>query len=167
MFTSDFWTQVFKKLETTLSMSSVDHPQSDGQTERVYQIIEDMLRAYVAKTPSKSEQYLHILEFAYNSSKHTFIGYSPFMLMYGFQPRAPIDVMIHRDTLHNTRNVLQDMNQMWHIAKENVQTTQDRARFYADQDRRPRPFTTGQKVCLLVPTHSTSLFTGKCAKLAQ
>ena len=42
-FTSDFWTQVFKKLETTLSMSSTDHPQSDGQTERVNQIVEDML----------------------------------------------------------------------------------------------------------------------------
>ena len=38
----NFWTQVFKKLETTLSMSSTDHPQSDGQTERVNQIIEDV-----------------------------------------------------------------------------------------------------------------------------
>ena len=44
-FTSDFWMLVFKKLETTLSMSSTNHPQSDGQTERVNQIIEDMLRA--------------------------------------------------------------------------------------------------------------------------
>ena len=42
-FTSDFWMQVFKKLETTLSMSSTDHPQSDGQTARVNQMIEDML----------------------------------------------------------------------------------------------------------------------------
>ena len=48
-FTSDFWTQVFKKLETTLSMSSTDHPQFDGQTERVNQIIEDMLRAYIGE----------------------------------------------------------------------------------------------------------------------
>ena len=49
------------------------------------------------------------------------------MLMYGFQPRAPIDVTIHRDTLDSTRNFLQDMNQMLHIAKENVKTSQDRA----------------------------------------
>ena len=42
-FTSDFWTQVFKKLETTLSMSSKDHPQSYEQTKRVNHIIEDML----------------------------------------------------------------------------------------------------------------------------
>ena len=67
-------------------MSSTDHPQSDGQTERVNQIIEDMLRAYVGAKPTKWERYLPILEFAYNSSKHTSTGYSPFMLMYGFQP---------------------------------------------------------------------------------
>ena len=54
-FTCDFWTQVFKKIETQLSMSTVDHPQSDGQTKGVNQTIEDMLRAYVAKTPSKWE----------------------------------------------------------------------------------------------------------------
>ena len=84
-------------------MSSTDHPQSDGQTERVNQIIEDMLRAYVGAKPTKWERYLPILEFAYNSSKPTSTGYSPFMLMYGFQPRAPIDVNIHYDELQSTR----------------------------------------------------------------
>ena len=101
-FTCDFWTQVFKKLETTLSMSSTDHPQSDGQTERVNQIIEDMLRAYVGAKPTKWERYLPILEFAYNNSKHTLTGYSTFMLMYGFQPQALIDVNIHHDELRST-----------------------------------------------------------------
>ena len=71
-----------------------------------------MLRAYVAKTPSKWEQYLPILEFAYNSSKHTTTGYSPFMLMYSFQPHALVDITIHRDTLESTRNFLQDMIQV-------------------------------------------------------
>ena len=42
-FTNDFWTHVFKKLETNLSMSSLNHSQSDGQNERVNQIIEDIL----------------------------------------------------------------------------------------------------------------------------
>ena len=69
-FTSDFWMQVFKKLETTLSMSSTDHPQSDGQTARVNQMIEDMLWEYVGAKPTKRERYLPILEFSYNSSKH-------------------------------------------------------------------------------------------------
>ena len=49
--------------------------------------------------------------------------------------------------------------------KENVKTAQDRARFYVDQDRRPRAFTIGQKVFFCVPTDSTPLSTGKCTKL--
>ena len=60
-FTSSFWTQVFKKLGTTLSMSSTDHPQSDGHTERVNQISEDMLQAYIGAKPTKWERYLPIL----------------------------------------------------------------------------------------------------------
>mgnify|MGYP000049383193 CR=1 FL=1 len=70
-FTSNFSTQVFKKLETILTMNFTDHPQFDGQTEGVNQIIEDMLQACGAKKPIKWEQYPPILEFAYNSSKHT------------------------------------------------------------------------------------------------
>jgi hypothetical protein len=165
-FTSDFWTQVFKKLETNLSMSSTDHPQSDGQTERVNQIIEDMLRAYVAKKPTKWEQYLPLLEFAYNSSRHTSTGYSPFMLMYGFQPRAPIDVTFNRDEFDSTQNFLRDMQEMLHIARDNIKTAQDRARFYADHNRHPRVLYPGQKVFLRVPQNSKSLSMGKCAKLA-
>jgi hypothetical protein len=122
-FTSDFWTQVFRKLETNLSMSSTDHPQSDRQTERVNQIIEDMLHAYVANKPTKWEQYLPLLEFAYNNSRHTSTGYSPFMLMYGFQPRAPIDVTFNRDEFDCKQNFLRDMQEMLHIARDNIKTT--------------------------------------------
>ena len=68
--------------------------------------------------------------------------------------------------LENICHFLQDMNQMLHIAKENVKTAQDRARFYADHDRRPRTLRVGQKVFLRVPNDSKSLSTGKCAKLA-
>ena len=52
-FDSHFWREVFKKLATTVSMSTTDHPQSaDGQTERVNQVLQDMLRAYVSKKQS-------------------------------------------------------------------------------------------------------------------
>ena len=62
--------------------------------------------------------------------------------------------MIHRDTLESTRNFLQDMNKMLHIAKENVKTAQDRARFYADHHRRPRTLRVSQKVFPRVPNDS-------------
>ena len=101
--TRDFWTQVFRKLENTLSMSSTDHSQLDGQTKWVNQIIVDMLRAYVVAKSTKWELYLPILEFTYNNFKHILMRYSPFTLMYGFQPRAPIDVNIHHDELRSTQ----------------------------------------------------------------
>ena len=87
------------------------------------------------------------------------MGYSPFMLMYGFQPRAPIDVNIHHDELRNTQNFSRDMQDMLHIAQDNIKTTQDRARFYADHNMQPRIFNPGQKVFLCVPHNSETLST--------
>lgn len=110
-FDSQFWREVFKKLDTTLSMSTVDHPQSDGQTKRVNQVLEDMLCAYVSKKQSNWEEYLPHLEFTYNSSKHSATGFSPFMLMYGFQPRSPI-VGLEKEKLQSVKEFLEDMQDM-------------------------------------------------------
>ena len=57
-FDSHFWKEVFKKLDTTLSMSMHDHLQSYGQTKRVNQVLKDMLCAYVTKKQSNWEKYL-------------------------------------------------------------------------------------------------------------
>ena len=46
-FTGNFWKSLFKGLNTTLNFSSSFHPQTDGQTERVNQVLEDLLRMYV------------------------------------------------------------------------------------------------------------------------
>ena len=94
-----FWRVVFAKLDTKLNLTTVDHPESDGQTERVNQVLEDMLRAYVSKCQSNWEDYLSILEFAYNSAKHVSTGYNRFMLMYGYQPRSPVTVGLANDTI--------------------------------------------------------------------
>ena len=66
------------------------------------------------------------------------MGYSPIMLMYGFQPRAPIDVNIHHDELRSMKKfLLRDMQDMLYIARHNIKTTQDRARFYVDHNKQP------------------------------
>ena len=165
-FTSTFWSEVMQKLQTTLSLSSSDHPQSDGQTERVNQILEDMLRAYVAQKPSLWETYLPMVEFAYNSAKHTSTKYSPFMLMYGYTPRPPIDVSFDSHTLDSTKDFLSDMLEARKLAEENLRMAQDRNVFYANHDRKPRDFHVGQQVFLRVPKDSETLRTGPCAKLA-
>ena len=83
----------------------VDSP--GGQTERVNQVLEDMLRAYVSKKQTNCwEDYLLILEFAYNSAKHVLTGFSPFMLMYGFQPRSPISVGLANERVKQVKDFL-------------------------------------------------------------
>ena len=59
-FTSNFWKGLFEGFGTSLNMSTTYQPQTDGQTERVNQVIEDMLRFYVMDHPSKWEYYLHL-----------------------------------------------------------------------------------------------------------
>ena len=80
-FTSKFWKALFDSVETELSMSTAFHPESDGQTERVNQVIEDMLRAYCNRQPSCWIKYLPSVEFAYKSSHHRILGMSPFKVL--------------------------------------------------------------------------------------
>jgi hypothetical protein len=66
-FTSNFWKELFKGFGTSLNFSTTYHPETDGQIERVNQVIEDMLRMYVMDKPSKWEDYLHLVDFSYNN----------------------------------------------------------------------------------------------------
>jgi transposase InsO family protein len=82
-FTSNFWRGLFKVFGTNLNFSTTYHPQSDGQIERVNQIIEDMLKMYVMDKPSKWEYYLHLVEFTYNNGYQYSLNTSPFKSLYG------------------------------------------------------------------------------------
>jgi hypothetical protein len=53
--------RVIQRVQMNLNFSTAYHPESDGKTERVNQVIEDMLRMYVMDKPSKSEDYLHLV----------------------------------------------------------------------------------------------------------
>lgn len=91
-FASKIWTKVFKTLVTKWNLSSGDHPQTDGQIERVNQVMEDMLRSHVASKQSNWEERLPFVEFAYNNSKHSSIGMAPFRVMFGYVPLIPLDL---------------------------------------------------------------------------
>jgi hypothetical protein len=84
-FVSKFWEELHKSLGTKLLCSSAYHPQTSGQTERVNQILEDMLQACVLEFPQKWEDCLPLAEFSYNNSNsyQESIKMAPFQALYG------------------------------------------------------------------------------------
>ncbi|MCO5599486.1 hypothetical protein L7F22_053590 [Adiantum nelumboides] len=146
-------------------MSTADHPESDSQIERVNQILEDMLRSYVSKKQSNWKDYLLILEFAYNSSKHSATGFTQFTLIYGFQPRSPMAVDLKKEKIQSVKVFLEDMNDMLKATRERIRSTQDRAKTYANKDRKKVTFEKSDLVFLKVLAKSKTMKTGTCDKL--
>ena len=79
-----------KQLGTCLDMSTAYHPQTDGQSERKIQTLEDMLRACVIDFGNGWETHLPLVEFSYNNSYHTSIKATPFEALYGRKCRSPV-----------------------------------------------------------------------------
>jgi hypothetical protein len=90
IFVARFWEQLHKCLGTHLIQSSAYHPQTDRQTKRVNQIIEDMLRACVLTDGPKWDKHLPLVEFSYNNSYQESIKMSPFDALYGWPCRTPL-----------------------------------------------------------------------------
>ncbi|CAN6697774.1 unnamed protein product [Malus baccata var. baccata] len=89
-FTSKFWVAFQEALGTKLLYSTAYHPQTDGQSERTIQTLEDMLRSSVLQFGDSWHDCLDLMEFAYNNSFHSSIGMSPFEALYGRACRTPL-----------------------------------------------------------------------------
>ena len=86
----DFWKSLQEVLGSKLSLSSAYHPQTDGQTERTIQSLEDLLRACVLEQGGLWDTYLPLIEFTYNNSYHSCIGMAHFEALYGRRCRTPL-----------------------------------------------------------------------------
>ena len=82
-FTSKFWKSLFNLLGTNLRFSTAFHPQTDGQSERMIQTLENFLRPYVQRRPHEWSQLLAVAEFAANNAVHVATGHSAFFLNSG------------------------------------------------------------------------------------
>ncbi|MBW0570282.1 hypothetical protein O181_109997 [Austropuccinia psidii MF-1] len=96
LFVSSFWTKLCQKLKISRDMSTAYHPETDGQTERVNQILEQYLRMYVRYHQDYWNTWLPLAEFSYNKSDHSSTKQSPFFTVYGKDP--------HFDSVHITQD---------------------------------------------------------------
>ncbi|GMF49875.1 unnamed protein product [Phytophthora fragariaefolia] len=97
-FTSAFWTALFQLLGTKLSMSTAAHPETDGQTERVNRVVEDVLRSYATSCTSWSK-FKPLAEFALNNAEHGSTGVTPFFANNARHPRVPALLAVAHPTV--------------------------------------------------------------------
>ena len=98
-FTSKFWKSLFELLGTKLNMSTADHPETDGQTERVNRVLVDILRSFCAENPKDWSTLLPSIEFAMNNSVHSSTGHTAFYVNYLRHPLLPQTLNIFNPNL--------------------------------------------------------------------
>ncbi|WVZ58487.1 hypothetical protein U9M48_008759 [Paspalum notatum var. saurae] len=126
-FTSRFWEQLHDLLDTKLRFSTAYHPQTDGQTKRTNQILEDMLRAYQASLKK-----------------------SPFEALYGRRCRTPLFWNETGEKQVFGPDLIKDAEQQIKMVCENLRVAQSRQKSYADVRRRELTFKVDEFVYLKV-----------------
>lgn len=86
IFTTNFWKEIFHLSGTKLLMSSAYHPQTDGQTEVMNKWLEGYLRCFTSDRPKDWANWLALAEWTYNTSEHSYTGFTPFEIVYGQEP---------------------------------------------------------------------------------
>ncbi|KAL0554265.1 hypothetical protein IC582_008182 [Cucumis melo] len=123
-FTSKFWKGLQTAMGTRLDFSTAFHPQTDGQTERLNQVLEDMLRACALEFPGSWDSHLHLMEFAYNNSYQATIGMAPFEALYGKCCRSPVcwdevgeQRLMGPELVQSTNEAIQKIRSRMHTAQ--------------------------------------------------
>ena len=166
-FTSKFWESFQTTLGTSLKLSTAFHPQTDGQAERVNQVMEDMLRACVLDFEMSWENHLPLIEFAYNNSYHSSIGMAPFEALYGRPYRSPICWSKFGDRGLLGLELDQETAKKIKVIQDRLRTAQSRQKSYADQRRKDLEFEVGDHVLLKVsPIRGVVRFGQKKGKLS-
>lgn len=150
LFMSRFWKKTCEKLGINMKYSTSFHPQTDGQTERVNQTLEQYLRCFVNHNQDNWVKLLPLAEFAYNNSINASTGKSPFLANYGFHPRADLLNVKQQDfTIEYIVDGIEDI-------KSTLAEAQKKYKEYADAKRIDMEFNVGDQVWLLTKNIRTT-----------
>ena len=165
-FTSRFWPSLQTNLGTRLHFSTAFHPQTDGQSERTIQALEDMLRACVMELRGNWDTYLALMEFAYNNSYNASIDMAPFEALYGRKCRTPVcwDEVGKRRLVGP--ELVQITSEKVKVVRDNLKIAKDRQRSYADNRHRDLQFEISNRVFLKISPWKGVLRFGRRGKLS-
>jgi hypothetical protein len=165
-FVARFWEQLQESLGTHVIRSSAYHPQTDGQIERVNQILEDMLRACVLHYGKDWDKCLSLAEFSYNNNYQSSLKMAPFEALYGRRCRTPLNWSQAGEREIFGPDLVLEAEEKVRVITKNLEAAQARQKSYHDKRRKPLQFEVGDHVYLKVsPTKGVQRF-GIKGKLA-
>nr|GEY52399.1 putative reverse transcriptase domain-containing protein [Tanacetum cinerariifolium] len=153
-FTSNFWKSFQKALGTDLSMSTAYHLETNGQSERTIQTLEDMLRACVIDFGNGWVKHLPLAEFSYNNNYHASIKATPYEALYGQKWRSHVCWAGVGEAQLTGLEMIQETTKKIILIKQRIQAAQDRQKSYADLKRKLVKFKVGDRVMLKAGTSS-------------
>ena len=166
-FESAVIAEACKLLGVDKSRTTPYHPQSDGLVERFNRTLLDMLATAVGENPFEWEKNLRRLCFAYNTSVHPTTGFSPFSLMFGRQPRVPMDIVLGTATQSPSTvpeyvvELQRNLNTAYARVRDQMGHQQLQQKAHYDSKVQGRSFDHGDLVWL----HNPATPRGKCRKL--
>ena len=125
-FTTHFWKSFQKAMGTRLTMSTAFHPQTDGQSERTIQVLEDMLRACVLDHKGGWEEHLPLVEFAYNNNYQATIQMAPYEALYGRPCRSPLCWTEVEESSITGPDLIRDTSEKVSLIRQRLLTAQSR-----------------------------------------
>nr|GEU98084.1 reverse transcriptase domain-containing protein [Tanacetum cinerariifolium] len=165
-FTSRFWKSLQKALGTNLDMSTAYHPQTDGQSKKTKQTLEDMLRACVIDFRSSWDRHLPLVEFSYNNSYHASIKAAPYEALYGRKCRSRVCWSEVGDSQLTGPELIRETTEKIIQIKNRLLTARSRQKSYADRRTKPLEFKVGDMVLLKVSPWKGAVRFGKRRKLS-
>nr|GEV15260.1 putative reverse transcriptase domain-containing protein [Tanacetum cinerariifolium] len=131
-YASRFWQSLQNALGTQLDMSTVYHPETDEQSKRTIQTLEDMLRACAIDFGKGWEKHLPLVEFSYNNSYHASIKAALFEALYGQKCRSPVCWTEVGDTQLTGQEIVHETNEKIVQIRQHLQAVRDRQRNYTN-----------------------------------